>query len=179
MIERELPSDIFLDTSTVVAAIVPGTANARASADFCERLVVQRSRIFYSRLLRLEFVEAMRRLATRLDELPAELRRQYGLDDWERSLLVRRRWLESGVVQLEAFLGRFAEALEFPVNQRLWLRSVSIMAEHRLRSYDAFHVATAREARLSHLVTTDRHFRRVHDLTIWLTLDAPSDGSGR
>lgn len=172
-----MPSDIYLDTSTVVAATIAGSTNSRANARFCDRLVSQQSSIYFSQLMRLEYSEAFKKLATKPGELPAELRRQYQLDDWGTNLLVRRRWMDFGVAQLDQFVNRFAEIFELPLNRTTWLRSVAVMVENQLRSYDAVHVATAREAHLLHFATTDRHFRKIDDLTIWLTLDSADDNT--
>ena len=42
------------------------------------------------------------------------------------------------------------------------------MAQHRLPSHDAIHVATARAAGVRDFVTLDDYFRRVPDLRLWL-----------
>ncbi len=177
MIEQPLPTHLYLDTGTVAAAIMVGSKNSRASAEFCDRLVIRRSCIYFSQLLLLELSETIKWLATKPDELPDSVRSQHWLDDWETSVVVRRQWMNFGVAQLEAFLERFEETFELPLRKSTWLSSVGIMAEEQMRSYDALHVATGREARFRDLATTDRHFRKIDDLTIWLTLDHPNDGS--
>jgi predicted nucleic acid-binding protein len=76
------------------------------------------------------------------------------------------------VDELDLLLRQFAEVFELPFNQRIWLRSVEIMADRQLRSHDAIHLATAYENRLPCFATTDDEFLKVPDLDIRLIRDA-------
>ncbi len=174
MRDPSLPSDIYLDTSTVVAAIVQGSHHSVPSAAFCSQLINHGSRVYFSQLLRLELAEAIRKLATKTESLPADLRRDYQLDAWGTNFLVRQRWMDFGVQQLEALLDRFAETFELPIRPRTWRSSLSVMVDHQLRAYDAIHVATAREHHIRHIATADGHYRNVADLRVWLTQDPPT-----
>ncbi len=174
MTGRDLPSDVYLDSSLVVAAIVRGSDHSRASADFCAQLAERGSRVYFSQVLRLELAEAVRRLAAdpkRAARLPPDLRREYQLGQWGTNLFVRQRWMDFGVQQLDALLDRFAEAFELPFRPKVWRSSLAVIVDHQLRSLDAIHVATAREYRIRHLATTDDDFSRVTDLRVWLLRD--------
>ncbi len=170
MSEPPPPSDIYLDTSTVVAAIVQGSTHSTASAAFCAALIEHGSRVYFSQLLRLELAEAIRRLATK-QSLPVDLRNDFHLDTWGTNLFVRQRWMDFGIRQFDDLLDRFAETFELPIRPRTWRSSLSAMVDSQLRAYDAIHVATAREYRIRHLATADRDYRNVSDLRIWLTQD--------
>jgi predicted nucleic acid-binding protein len=87
--------------------------------------------------------------------------------------------MDFGVAQLDGLLSRFALVFELPLRRTVWLSSITIMAESRLRPYDAVHVATARAEGLRDFATADGHFRKINDLTVWLTRDSPDDGSDR
>jgi len=78
-----VPNYIYLDTSIVIATIVPGLPNARASDAFCTQLVQQGSRIGFSQILRLELSQAIRNLASRQGQLPLSTQQQYRLDEWD------------------------------------------------------------------------------------------------
>lgn len=174
MIGRDLPSDVYLDSSLVVAAVVRGSDHSQASVDFCARLVDRGSRVYFSQVLRLELSEAIRKLAAdprRAARLPPDLRREHQLDQWGTNLFVRQRWMDFGVPQFDALIDRFAEAFELPFRPKTWRSSFGVIVDHQLRSLDAIHVATVRKNRIRHLATTDRDFTRVTDLTVWLEQD--------
>lgn len=175
MITDPVPSDIYLDTSLVIAAIVRGSDHSLQSTEFCDRLIARGSRVYFSQILRLELSEAIRRLAASPDRLPPDIRHAHQLEAWDTNLLVRQSWMDFGVQQFEALVDRFAEAFELPFRLRTWQRSIDVIVDHRLRSLDALHVATAREYRLRHLATTDGDFKRVADLRVWLIQDVSSD----
>ncbi|MGH2530830.1 MAG: hypothetical protein ACRDJW_00865 [Thermomicrobiales bacterium] len=93
MSDRPIPRRVYLDTSVVVGAVITGTKNSAACATFCERLIEANSQHFFSEILLLELSEAVRRLATIPGQIPSELRLAFQLDQWERSLFVRQRWM--------------------------------------------------------------------------------------
>ena len=163
-------TDIYLDTSVVVTAMVPGIPHHGACAAFCEALRQERTRVVYSQLLRLEFIQVWFRLPAG-SYLSTEDVKIHRLRAWDRSPTVRAAWMTHGIEQLERFLDRFGEILELPFNLAVWRASVNVMARHRLRSNDAAHVATARIAGLTDLATVDDDFRRATDLRLWLLRD--------
>ncbi|HEY7060014.1 MAG TPA: type II toxin-antitoxin system VapC family toxin [Chloroflexota bacterium] len=170
-----MPARIYLDTSIVVAAMIGGVAHSAPSCEFCQRLAVAGSQIYYSQLLPLEVVEAIKNLVVRRPaQLPEHLRRRYRLDDWESDRVVRQRWLAFGIRQFDAFLDQFDRVVELPLHETIWRRSIRLMSQYKLRSYDAVHLATAKEHNLRHFATVDRWFAAVTSPRIWLTRDAPS-----
>ncbi len=91
---------------------------------------------------------------------------------------MRERWLDAGVQRFNDLMGRFDRVTEIPFGRTIWQASLAVMAQQRLRSHDAIHVATARTAGVRDFATLDDHFRRVPDLRLWLIRDAgPSPGA--
>jgi predicted nucleic acid-binding protein len=166
-----LPTDVYLDSGVAIAATFPATLYAIGARDLCQRLIQQGATVYFSQILRLEFTEAVRKLATIQGRVPPEVRRQFRPDDWELDVAVRRRWLLFAVDRLESLLLRFANVYEIPFERSIWLRSVEIMAERQLRSHDAIHLATAYENRLTCVATTDDEFLKVPDLDVRLIRD--------
>jgi hypothetical protein len=74
------------------------------SAEFCHRLAAEGRSIYFSTILRLEWSEAIRKLATKPGRTPPDVYQHYQLDQWERSLFVRRRWFEFGIRQFGLLL---------------------------------------------------------------------------
>src|SRR4051812_49135320 len=136
MVVRLLPRDIYLDTSIVVAAIVPGTPNARVSRDFFQGLLERNTRIHFSQILRIEVAQAIRNLASRRGQLPLRTQRRYRLDEWESNEAVRRRWMTDCAHQFEEFLSQFIfeeflsqfiEVFELPFSITIWERGIELM----------------------------------------------------
>ena len=166
-----LPTDVHLDTGIAIAATFPATLHSIGARDLCQRLIHQGCTVYFSQVLRLEFTEAVRKLATIHGRVPPEVRRRFRLDDWERDVTVRRGWLLFAVDRLESLLLRFTEVYEIPFDHSIWLRSVEGMAERQLRSHDAIHLATAYENRLACFATTDDEFLKVPNLDVRLIRD--------
>lgn len=173
MAGETLPDDIYLDSSLVAAAIVPGIAHSQAAAQFCERLAQQGGRVYFSLILRLELAQVFRNLATRGDGLPLGMRQQYRLDRWGADPRVRAQWLAFGLRQFDAFLQQFDEVYELPFTLDIWLDSVRAMGAHGLGSQDAVHLATARVHGLHEFATIDGDFTSISDPHIWLVRDVP------
>src|ERR1700694_5469884 len=109
-----VPNNIYLDTSLVIATMIPGLPNAQASDVFCTQLVQQGSRICFSQILRVELSQAIRNLASRRGPLPPSTQQQYRLDEWDTDVVVRQQWMAAGMHTFETFLNRFAEVAELP-----------------------------------------------------------------
>jgi predicted nucleic acid-binding protein len=172
MREPRLPSRIYLDTSIVVAAMIAGVAHSGPSRVFCGRLATSGSHVYFSQLLLLEIAEAVKNLAVRRPaQLTPNVRQRYRLDHWDTDQQVRQRWMAFGIRQFVAFLDQFAQVTELPLDEPIWRRSIRLMTQYRLRSYDALHLATARHFRLRHFATVDRWFADVRSPRIWLTRD--------
>ena len=87
-VKGQVPDDIFVDTSIVVAAIVAGSDNTASAQQFCTSLSEARSRIYVSQIIRLEVSQAILRLATSPARLPIEIRERFRLDRWDVDFLV-------------------------------------------------------------------------------------------
>lgn len=166
--------DLYLDTSVVLAAIMPGSTNAEACAEFCSRLSAQRSRVAFSQSLTIELSQAIRKTATRKDRVEPVVRTRYELERWETDVLVRRRWMDRGIERFKTLLATFAEVVELPFDERIWLQSIDLMVEHFLQAHDAVHAATARTYGLRGFATTDADFVRVTGLDVILLRDPVS-----
>jgi predicted nucleic acid-binding protein len=168
-----LPSDIYLDASIMLSALIGGLPHSTPCTEFCARLAQQNSRIYFAPLARLEIANALRLLASdHRRRLPVDLRQQFQLDQWATARAVRLRWLRFGLRQLDALLSHF-EFVEIQSDALTWAQGIPVIARHNLKSYDAFHIATARAHGLRHFATTDRDFRGIRSPRIWLIRDAP------
>lgn len=165
------PSDAYLDTNVIISAIIAGSDNARACREFCARLADGRSRVYFSRIVRLEVSQAILKLATKPNRLVATLREQFELDAWDTDIEVRERWMEHGAREFERLRDEFFQVYEFPFQERVWRRSLGLMARYRLQSHDAIHAATALELGVTQFVTSDDHFLRVDELDVHLIRD--------
>ncbi len=76
-----------------------------------------------------------------------------------------------GLRQFGALLSLFIDVIEVPISHTIWIRSVGLMRSHDFKSYDAIHLATARNNRLKTFVTADREFTRYEGLRVWLARD--------
>lgn len=166
-----VPNHVYLDTSIIIATMLPGLPNALASETFCTQLVRHGSHIYFSQILRLELSQAIRNLASRRGQLPLAIQREYQLDQWESNVAVRHHWMGAGKQKFDAFLASFSEAIELPFETEIWERSVEIIARNQLKSLDAVHIATARAYGLRHVATLDDDFNRIADLRVWLIRD--------
>jgi predicted nucleic acid-binding protein len=173
--DRPLPADVYLDTSIVIATIFPGTTNSTACEAFSRRLAAERCQIFFSQILRLELSEAIRKLATRPDRIPNDLRTRFQLDEWNQSLFVRHRWMQNGLQRFAMLLESFREVVELSFDEEIWRSSVTTMADEQLRSHDAIHVATARSFGVACIAAADDHFRRIKDIDVRLIWDTPAE----
>ena len=171
MADDDTPSDVYLDSSLVVAAMLDGLPDSTASAAFCARLVDTNSRVCFSQILRLEIAEAFRKLASR-QQLPESLRQEYQLSDWATHPRIRQRWMAFGLGQFAIFLDAFYQVSEIPFGIQVWRHSVEIMADYGLGSHDAVHVATALQSGVHIFATSDKHFNRVDMLDIRLIHDS-------
>jgi predicted nucleic acid-binding protein len=167
-----LPADVYLDTSIVLTALLPGLAHSGPGLQFCEQLARQGSTVYFSQLLRLEIAQALRNVATRSPaQLSVHLRQQFQLDPWSAREDVRRGWMTYGRGQLEAFIQQFVEVIELPFDRATWEHSIDLMCRYQLKSYDAVHVARAEQYGLQHVATTDREYLVVQSPRIWLIRD--------
>jgi predicted nucleic acid-binding protein len=171
MIRFPLPNDIYLDTSVVVAATYPGTANSDSASELCNDIRNAGVKVYFSEVLRLEFGRAIRRLATISDRLPPHARDRYELDKWSSRSLIRQRWLSNGVRRLSDLLLTFPTVVEIPLSNELWLESIGIMGMESLDATDALHLATAKAAGVNDFFTVDSDFRRVASPRIHLVRD--------
>ena len=152
---------IYLDTSVVIGALHPGIPDSAACALFAQQLAAQRTRIYISFALRIDFGRAVRRIATKPDKIPAQLRNAYSPDEWGPNPLVRHRWLRRELRLLDGFLQQFAVVTEIPLNQDIWTLSIEIMGAEGLDATDALHLAAARAEWIPAFATCDRDFRRI------------------
>ena len=169
--ETYIPSDIYLDTSTLVAAIVTGSDDSRSASQYCKRLVEAETNVYFSKIVRLEVSQAILRIATSAIRLPKETRDRHRLDRWDFDFLVRHQWMEHGIREFERIRSDFAHVYEYPFDDEIWRRSIYIMSHYRLRSLDAIHVATAQQLGTRYFATSDADFRRIDDLNVLLIRD--------
>ncbi|RIK42088.1 MAG: hypothetical protein DCC58_11535 [Chloroflexi bacterium] len=168
---RSFPSAIYVDTSVVVAAILEDALHHTGARTFCNQLIENRSRVCFSQLLRLELAQAIRVYGTVSAALPVTVRRRYRLARWDRDHEVRARWYHDGVTAFEALLADLSRVYEIPIRVEDWRSSIALMSRYHLRSYDAFHAATALGLGVFNFATLDSDFTRVSELNIHLLRD--------
>jgi predicted nucleic acid-binding protein len=95
------PVEIYLDTSVLVSALVRTAPHTTACRSFCQQLIAANSRVYFSQFVRVELLQALRRLATTQHNLAASVRSQYSLEQWGTDPGVRRAWLELGVREFD------------------------------------------------------------------------------
>lgn len=164
--------DVYLDTSVLLGAMMPGSTNADACEDFCAQIASQGRRVYYSQTVYVELSQALRKMATRADRVASGMREQFGLDRWEPDIHIRQRWMQYGVEQFDQLRERFIDAFELPFDRSIWLQSIDLMVEYFLQAHDAVHAATARAYGLRAFATTDADFVRVTGLDVILLRDA-------
>jgi predicted nucleic acid-binding protein len=144
--------------------MIAGIAHSAACRDYCEQLVQGDSRVYFSRLLRIELLNALRNLATRhRTRLPEDLQHRFRLADWATDPEVRRDWYGFALAQFEDLLDRFAEVVELPLSAEIVEATREFMALHDLKSNDATHWATAWLHQLPLFVAADREFQQCAD----------------
>jgi predicted nucleic acid-binding protein len=160
--------DVYLDTSVITAAIVQGSAHHRAAREYCDALVSSASRVYISRLVRIELLRAIRILAAVPENLPGSVRRRHRMGHWGNDIVVHEQWMRSGIERCEALPGDFIEMYELPLDYPDWDRVAELMAAFHLSSYDAVHVATAFEAGIHTIASVDADYTRVTSLNVVL-----------
>lgn len=153
--ELVLPSEVTLDTSFVVHALVEGETHHASARSFLEQLAEARSTLMFSRLLELELRESAFRIPL-VERFPEDWRRRRHDG---RSLRRARRLVGEVMDSWRDLLSAFAY-LEVEVGEVLE-RVEEFMGAFGLSSYDAVHVATAEYTEARTLVTTDAGFASV------------------
>ncbi len=156
-----IPSKVYLDTSVIVAAISSGDPHYLACSTYCTALANNNSTIYFSQLLRLEYAQFIRKLATDATyALPSSIYQQYQLQDFGTNMMIRHQWMRFLMSQFDALVATFYTVRELPVGKEIPPHSIQLMSLHGLESYDAAHMATALREKVPDLATTDRKFSR-------------------
>lgn len=163
----------YLDTSVLVAALVPVIPHHRACVNYCRSLVTAQARVFISSVIRIEFAQAWF-LLPRMPYVDDEMRHDHRLGAWDRNVAVRERWMEEGVDRFETVLAGFHQVVELPLDRGAWRASIGFIARHRLRSHDAIHAATALSIGRVDFASVAGDFRRVPSLRLRLLRDSPT-----
>lgn len=164
--ELLVPERVLVDTSFVVEALIRSQPLHRRCQDFLLRLAEAGTELVYSRLLDAELSETAFQLALK-ERHPRDWRR-FRHDGRVRPRAIRL---------LEQATQAWAAVLDAMPHMSLELGEVvhrvpGLMATYGLASYDAIHVATAIEAGVEHVVTTDVGFARVPERELTLYVDA-------
>jgi predicted nucleic acid-binding protein len=158
------PEDVFLDTSFIVNAVFQNLPGSSACIRATDKVILNQSVIYCSELLRLEYAQALRRLATKR-RLPQEFHVRFELDRWADAN-IRHRWLEYGLSELESYLRGLPTVIELPYTTHLFRATATYMAEYSLGSLDAVHLATALHYEIPVFWTCDDHFDRVDEIYV-------------
>ncbi len=163
-------SDVYLDTAFVVNALFGHESGESASARGLAELVSSGGTAYFSEILRVEYFQALRRLATR-GRVSTSTLDSFSLQRWNEAE-VRRRWLRLGHKELDRFISHLPESVEIPLNRQIIEESVDLMATYALGSLDAVHLATALHYQIPFVWTCDDHFERVDDPFVEIIRDA-------
>ena len=164
MLSGPIPDDVYLDTSFVVNAVFQVLPGSISCIEATDEIRDNQSIVYTSELLRLEYAQALRRLATRR-RLPRHLHKRHELDRWAIGS-VRYQWLVYGFSELDKYLGTLPIVYELPYDNALMIPTTRFMAEYALGSLDAIHLATALHYEIPVFWTCDDHFQRADDLHI-------------
>jgi predicted nucleic acid-binding protein len=170
MVVPAIPSHVYLDTSVAAAAIIGGSAHSQASQDFFAELASANSRVYFSRLVRIEVAQILKKYATK-NLAPPSLQQTFELDRFSQDFMIRQRWLNFGMGQFDTLMHTFSRAYELPIHKQTCQHGEKIMAQYNLDSNDAIHVATALRNDLKHLATIDGDYTRVGELNVILVRD--------
>jgi len=154
-----IPPKVYLDTSVIVATISSGDPFNVPCQTYCAALARNDSMIYFSQLLRLEYAQFIRKLATdSKNAVPQHLFQQYQLKDFGKNMMVRHQWTKFMMTQFDVLLGTFYRVRELPIQPPILRQSNDLMSLHNIESYDAAHVATALREGVHDLATTDTKF---------------------
>lgn len=163
----DLPSEVVLDTSFVVNALVPTEAHHAACRDFLVRLAEANSGIYYNRLLDIELVETAFKVA---------VVERHGRKAWPakrhdgrvrgRAARLSEELLTSWRELLDAVPHTCIELQEVAEHVPAW------MTRYGLASMDAAHAVTASYVGVDGLVTTDAGFGDVDASELRLFVDS-------
>lgn len=162
--------DVYIDTDVAVNAIISDMENTAASRAALETLLKSENVVHFSIILRMEYAQAIRNLASR-GQLPTELRKGFHLDNWSDPV-VRTQWMQYGMGQLDTLINDLPTVVELPVSGTIISQASEYMARYALRSQDAVHLATALHYEIPVFWTCDDHFSRVDDLVIEIIREA-------
>jgi len=139
-------------------------AGAQAHLPALARLQQQRINgqpIYFSKFLRIEFLQALVSVANDPGRLPQSTRRTYKLHRWGDLPDARRIWFDHGLIALEEFLFSFEAFIEVDFDSQMTTTASKLMAEYQLKSYDALHLATALSINATDFVTADADFLKL------------------
>lgn len=170
----DVPGEILLDTSFVIAALNSGEPKHSEAVDYLQRLTHEQSLLVYNRLLEIELVEVAFKLA---------VKEQHGPRGWPSKRhdgRVRRR---AGRLT-DRLLSSWAEIVASRPSLCVELHEVSdevptAMKRWGLASYDAVHAQTAVYAGSPSIVTLDAGFGSVPQRVLSLYVDASRVSSCR
>jgi predicted nucleic acid-binding protein len=159
-----LPSELVLETSFVVDALIPSQARHIECRQFLGQMADSHTTVIFNRFLETELWEAVLKIALR--ELHPGQRAAVARQDGRT---LRRAWALQGEVETAwrdvlTALNWFALDLE---EVEPWIPS---LMRYGLASFDAVHAATAFYADVTPFVTLDYHFAAVpqEQLQLWV-----------
>jgi predicted nucleic acid-binding protein len=161
-----VPTELVLDTSFVVEALMPAQKHHASAALFLSRLADNGSTVFFNRLLELELAEAAFQIG---------LRERHG-KNWKRARHDGRARRRADRV-LDRVLAVWASVLSELSWSCIEVHEVvdgvpALMSRLGLASYDALHVATAQLVDVRDMVTLDAGFASVPASVLTLHVDA-------
>lgn len=162
-----LPKEVVLDSSFVVAALLPRQPHHRAARSFLGHLADEASTFYFNRLLETELVEAAFQIGLR-ERHPK---------DWKRRRHDGRARRHASQV-LDQVLETWSEVLAAVTWVRIEVGEVfdlvpRLVKRHGLASYDAVHTATALYVGVRDLATLDAGFSALPASILTLHVSRP------
>lgn len=159
------PDHLYLDTDILINVLVSTQPHHSRCIDFLRRLQVgARTTLYLSSLTWLELTHVVTRPSFR-DVLAVDIQHLFQFSRWDRPS-VRRAYIDALLGDVETVLEQFTW-IELPVTPAIRRRATRFMAEYRLGSHDAAHLASAAQAGVADVASLDAAFRRVDDLDLW------------
>jgi predicted nucleic acid-binding protein len=160
-----VPEHLYVDTDIFVNYLIGTQPNHARCRTFLERIQQEaRTTLYVSSLSWLELAHVFTRPSFR-DELAEDLQRRYRLGRWERTD-IRRAYLDGLIGAFDETLAQYAW-VEVPITPIVRRLAVRYMAEYRLGSQDAVHLASAAHVSVADFASFDAGYRRVDDLDLW------------
>lgn len=162
----DLPSArLYLDTDFLINCLFTTEPHHGRCRAFMVRLFQHGlTTLYLSTLTWMEYAHVIAKESFRKG-LPPAFAQQFQLDQWDQPL-TRDAYMGAMLSALQKLLDKF-DWEEISLTADVRRRATQFMAEYKLDSHDAVHLASANYVGVFDLASLDRVFRRVDGLYLW------------